>query len=317
MGGEPPHSTLPMLALHTGMDRLRLEAGVGSGRPERPSSHARRTVDHAVDRAVRLTAVSTDLELALPPSIALPDGEEYPYGASSRLHIRDPEQESEIYQKCIRPPPNRTVFDGESPPPYRTSSASSASASFGGGGSGGSGSSLLRHPHAPHAPHPAHPHPAGLAGFGLPAVIVPSPARKQDPAPGLQPGLLLAGPASTAKHSTGPVPLPPPGSTASTASTAGLVRLLSPSAEPRRVPTVRSKASSPSSGTSAAASASASVCRTAHSAAPSASAPCAGVDGVHGVDLVSVNSACPGGQGGQGGQGRRAATSPASPWCRA
>lgn len=32
-------------------------------------------------------------------------------------------QESEIYQKCIRPPPNRTVFDGESPPPYRTSSA--------------------------------------------------------------------------------------------------------------------------------------------------------------------------------------------------
>lgn len=32
-------------------------------------------------------------------------------------------QESEIYQKCIRPPPNRTVFDGESPPPYRSSSA--------------------------------------------------------------------------------------------------------------------------------------------------------------------------------------------------
>lgn len=32
-------------------------------------------------------------------------------------------QESEIYQKCVRPPPNRTVFDGESPPPYRTSSA--------------------------------------------------------------------------------------------------------------------------------------------------------------------------------------------------
>lgn len=32
-------------------------------------------------------------------------------------------QESEIYQKCIRPPPNRTVFDGESPPSYRSSSA--------------------------------------------------------------------------------------------------------------------------------------------------------------------------------------------------
>lgn len=32
-------------------------------------------------------------------------------------------QESEIYQKCIRPPPNRTVFESESPPPYRSSSA--------------------------------------------------------------------------------------------------------------------------------------------------------------------------------------------------
>lgn len=30
-------------------------------------------------------------------------------------------QESEIYQKCVRAPPNRTVFDSESPPPYRTS----------------------------------------------------------------------------------------------------------------------------------------------------------------------------------------------------
>lgn len=32
-------------------------------------------------------------------------------------------QESEIYQKCVRPPPNRTVFDSESPPPYRSQSA--------------------------------------------------------------------------------------------------------------------------------------------------------------------------------------------------
>ncbi|XP_015438138.1 PREDICTED: uncharacterized protein LOC107193250, partial [Dufourea novaeangliae] len=31
--------------------------------------------------------------------------------------------ESEIYQKCVRPPPNRTVFDSESPPPYRSQSA--------------------------------------------------------------------------------------------------------------------------------------------------------------------------------------------------
>lgn len=71
---------------------------MGAGRPERQSAHAahaahaRRAVDCAVDRAVRLAAVSTDLQLDLPPSIALPDGEEFPYGASARLHIRDPEQ---------------------------------------------------------------------------------------------------------------------------------------------------------------------------------------------------------------------------------
>lgn len=75
------------------------------------------------DRQVRIRSVSTDLELGLPPNIALPDGEEVPYGSSTRLQIRDPEQESEIYQKCIRPPPNRTVLDGESPPPYRSNSA--------------------------------------------------------------------------------------------------------------------------------------------------------------------------------------------------
>lgn len=44
------------------------------------------------DRQVRLRSVHTDLELDLPPSITLPDGEELPYGSSARLHIRDAEQ---------------------------------------------------------------------------------------------------------------------------------------------------------------------------------------------------------------------------------
>lgn len=44
------------------------------------------------DRQIRLHSVHTDLMLDLPPSIALPDGEEIPYGASKRLHIRDSEQ---------------------------------------------------------------------------------------------------------------------------------------------------------------------------------------------------------------------------------
>ncbi|XP_076280801.1 uncharacterized protein LOC143209271 [Lasioglossum baleicum] len=77
----------------------------------------------ARDRAIRAGSVRQDLALDLPPRLQLPDGEERPYGAHTALHLRDPEQESEIYQKCVRPPPNRTVFDSESPPPYRSQSA--------------------------------------------------------------------------------------------------------------------------------------------------------------------------------------------------
>ncbi|XP_043285596.1 uncharacterized protein [Venturia canescens] len=77
----------------------------------------------ARDRAIRAGSVRQDLALDLPPRLQLPDGEERPYGAHTTLHLRDPEQESEIYQKCVRPPPNRTVFDSESPPPYRSHSA--------------------------------------------------------------------------------------------------------------------------------------------------------------------------------------------------
>lgn len=47
------------------------------------------------DRQVRLHSVRTDLELDLPTSIHLPDGEEIPYGSSTRLHIRDAEQVSQ------------------------------------------------------------------------------------------------------------------------------------------------------------------------------------------------------------------------------
>ncbi|KAL2737125.1 DNA N6-methyl adenine demethylase-like [Vespula maculifrons] len=77
----------------------------------------------ARDRAIRTGSVRQDLALNLPPRLELPDGEERPYGAQTNLHLRDPLQESEIYQKCIRPPPNRTIFDSESPPPYRSQSA--------------------------------------------------------------------------------------------------------------------------------------------------------------------------------------------------
>ncbi|XP_064214564.1 protein TMEPAI isoform X2 [Tribolium castaneum] len=138
-------TTAPMLSVVSagaaagvgGMDRLR------GGRAARELAATR-------DRQVRLHAVHTDIAINLPPNIAMPDGEEQHPFTSSRLHIRDPEQESEIHQKCIRPPPNRTVLESESPPPYRSSSAgllgsSSSSSSSGGGGewSGGGGAPLV------------------------------------------------------------------------------------------------------------------------------------------------------------------------------
>lgn len=92
------------------------------------------------DRQVRLQSVQTDILLDLPPAIALPDGEEYRphtcklrdahgagYGSVQLIHLRDSEQESEIYRGYIRPPPNRTVLERglrenvlypHHPPPY-------------------------------------------------------------------------------------------------------------------------------------------------------------------------------------------------------
>lgn len=110
------------------------------------------------DRQVRLHSVRTDLELDMPPRIHLPDGEEYPYGSMAKLHLRNSEQvnraainlfiyfgvyvvwyfvccffhvrfpqEREIYQKCIRGPPNRTIWPSTAEcgkQPHRSSSAS-------------------------------------------------------------------------------------------------------------------------------------------------------------------------------------------------
>ncbi|CAH1112625.1 unnamed protein product [Psylliodes chrysocephalus] len=115
-----------------GMDRLG-GGGGGPGSGARELTAAAATREH---RQMRLHSVDThtDITINLPPSIEMPDGEEHPF-TSSRLHIRDAEQESEIYQKCIRPPPNRTVLESESPPPYRSCSAGMLSTSSSSSGS--------------------------------------------------------------------------------------------------------------------------------------------------------------------------------------
>ena len=46
----------------------------------------------AAQRAERNLSVKRDIALDLPPCPALPDGEERPYGSSTRLRIRDHDQ---------------------------------------------------------------------------------------------------------------------------------------------------------------------------------------------------------------------------------
>uniref|UniRef100_T1J504 Uncharacterized protein n=1 Tax=Strigamia maritima TaxID=126957 RepID=T1J504_STRMM len=134
----PPHHN-PAAAVTTGQTQ-RLQPD--SHRPNQlhpassvlyvPVSNQERLLREKVslqDRQIRNKSVRLDLELGLPPSLPLPDGEE-PYGSLQNFHMRDPEQEREIYSKCIRPPPNRTVFESGSPPLYRSNSHGSESGSL-------------------------------------------------------------------------------------------------------------------------------------------------------------------------------------------
>ncbi|KAK9293555.1 hypothetical protein QLX08_011537 [Tetragonisca angustula] len=134
-GSKPRDMALVMLSMSPGMEvRSSSHGGLGGGDPSgggEVNGNGDAATDGiqevmvaaARDRAIRAGSVRQDLALDLPPRLQLPDGEERPYGAHTTFHLRDPEQESEIYQKCVRPPPNRTVFDSESPPPYRSQSA--------------------------------------------------------------------------------------------------------------------------------------------------------------------------------------------------
>uniref|UniRef100_S4RPL5 Prostate transmembrane protein, androgen induced 1 n=1 Tax=Petromyzon marinus TaxID=7757 RepID=S4RPL5_PETMA len=76
----------------------------------------------------------SQVEIDLPPSISLSDGEEPPpYQGPCTLQLRPPEQQQEINRESVRAPPNRTVYDSDyyvAPPPC---------AALGGGGGGGGG----------------------------------------------------------------------------------------------------------------------------------------------------------------------------------
>lgn len=66
--------------------------------------------------------MQTDVTISLPPQIPISqDGEEgYQQSQKTLKYLR----KSDGYQHCFRPPPNKTVHDKESPPPYYSHSAS-------------------------------------------------------------------------------------------------------------------------------------------------------------------------------------------------
>ncbi|GFS39204.1 uncharacterized protein TNIN_103281 [Trichonephila inaurata madagascariensis] len=99
-----PTTASMMYTPSTVQERQRLEAGAHQ------------------DHLVRLHSVQTDLALNLPHSITLPDGEEGPRCDTKLLKLQDPEQHAEITRSFIRPPPNRTVPDSNSLPPFRSNS---------------------------------------------------------------------------------------------------------------------------------------------------------------------------------------------------
>ncbi|XP_022239935.1 protein TMEPAI-like isoform X2 [Limulus polyphemus] len=84
--------------------------------------HQRREVFSQHDRQIRQQAMQMDITLGLPATITLPDGEEFPYNSLKSIHLQDYCQDNEILRTWIKPPPNRTVFEEESPPHYQSNS---------------------------------------------------------------------------------------------------------------------------------------------------------------------------------------------------
>lgn len=74
------------------------------------------------ERQTQKHSMQTDMTISLPPQIPISqDGEEgYQQSQKTLKYLR----KSDGYQHCFRPPPNKTVHDKESPPPYYSHSAS-------------------------------------------------------------------------------------------------------------------------------------------------------------------------------------------------
>ncbi|KAL4234750.1 hypothetical protein ACF0H5_006392 [Mactra antiquata] len=91
-----------------------------------PSTSQDKLLEHQIsqirEQRVRVRSVQTDTMLDLPPQIAISKDGEEGY-IESQKHLRCKNNKKFIDQ-LLRPPPNKTVHDRESPPPYYSHSAS-------------------------------------------------------------------------------------------------------------------------------------------------------------------------------------------------
>ncbi|XP_013396768.1 uncharacterized protein LOC106163655 [Lingula anatina] len=92
--------------------------------PSTPPSRFEREIAMQRERQIRYQSVQMDMDMELPPSIPISEDGEEGYVTSRRLlQISACNPSKELERECFRPPPNKTIFDGESPPPYRSHSA--------------------------------------------------------------------------------------------------------------------------------------------------------------------------------------------------
>lgn len=90
-----------------------------------PSTSQDKLLEHQISQAhehsVRVRSIQTDTMLDLPPQIPISkDGEEGYIESQKHLICKH----SRYIDQLFRPPPNKTVHDRESPPPYYSNSAS-------------------------------------------------------------------------------------------------------------------------------------------------------------------------------------------------
>ncbi|KAK2155821.1 hypothetical protein LSH36_230g03021 [Paralvinella palmiformis] len=109
--------------------------------PGMPMDHIEQEVALQRERQIRFHAVQTDMELNLPPAIRISKDGEEGYLHSQRLlqlsWTADRRRES------ICPPPNKTVYQGDSPPPYRSNSVGKVDGHCMNGKRSGTGSYLV------------------------------------------------------------------------------------------------------------------------------------------------------------------------------